>query len=201
MHRSQALFGAFTMGRARRAAARNGAVSERRDAGELIFGVCDSARGGAPRPRRQPLPRARTGSSRARQGVMPRTDDPSLSDRYGPAGRVLTMEHAAGEPIQPETRRGRMNPAVGANPLTDRALLPPTDVRASMQDAGRTHPPWPHRRNGWRAATRASACCQTRDRTARVGRPANRRHCGNRSSSTRSPDSSRRVGLARMAGG
>jgi hypothetical protein len=120
MHRSQALCGAFTMRRARGAAARNGAVSDRRNAGELIFVVCDSARGGTPGPGCQLLPRARTGSSRARYGAVPRTDDQPLSeDRNGPAGRVLTTEHAAGEPLRPATRRG-MNTAVSADPLADR---------------------------------------------------------------------------------
>lgn len=46
MHRSQALSGAFTMRRARGAAARNGAVSERLNTGKLIFVVCDSASAG-----------------------------------------------------------------------------------------------------------------------------------------------------------
>jgi hypothetical protein len=90
MHRSQALFGAFTTRRARGTAARNGAVSERENAGELIFVVCDSARGGAPGPCGQLLPRARTGFGRARHGVVPRSDDQPLSDRYGPAGRVCS---------------------------------------------------------------------------------------------------------------
>src|SRR5947209_12606959 len=121
MHRSQALSIAFTKRRARGAAIRNGAVSDRRDADELIFVVCDSARGGTPGPRGQLLPRARTGSSRARYGAVPRTDDQPRSDRNGPAGRVLTTEHAAGEPLHPETRRGGMNPAVCAEPVADRA--------------------------------------------------------------------------------
>ena len=121
MHRSQALSGAFTMRRARGAAARNGAVSERLNAGKLIFVVCDSARGGTSGPCGQLLPRARTGLSRARYGAVPGTDDQPLSDRTGPAGRVLTTEHVAGEPLEPETCRGAMVPAVCAEPLADRA--------------------------------------------------------------------------------
>jgi hypothetical protein len=121
MHRSLALFGAFTMRRVRGAAARNGAASERHNAGELIFAVCDSARGGAPGPRGQLLPRARAGSSRARYGVVSCADDQPLLDCSGAAGRVLTKEHPAGAPTEPETRRGSANRAVRAQPLADRA--------------------------------------------------------------------------------
>lgn len=121
MHRSQALSGAFTMRRARGAAARNGAVSERLNTGKLIFVVCDSALGGTSGPCGQLLPRARTGLRRARYGAVPRPDDQPLSDRTGPAGRMLTTEHAAGEPTEPETCRGAMNPAVCVEPLADHA--------------------------------------------------------------------------------
>jgi hypothetical protein len=183
--------------------ARNGGVSERRDAGELICVVCDSARGGTPGPRCQLLPRARTGSSRPRYGVVPRTDDQPLSDRYGP-GVGPKKEHAAAAPAEPETRRGGMNRAVPAEPLTDRAPLTPMDPRASIEDADRAQPPWPHRRSGLPAATPALACClpaaSRGPEAARVGRPTNRRRRTNRSSSTPSRDS-RQVGLARKASG
>lgn len=167
MHRSQTLSTASTIRRARAAAARNGAVSERRNAGELIFAGCDSARGGAPGPRGQLLLGARTGLSRARYGVVPRTDDQPLSDHSGPAGRVLTTEHAAGEPILPDDSPRRHKRAVRAEALAD---------RARHENIGAL----PSRGKSW-------------DRTTRVGRTATRRRRTDRSSSTRLLDSRREL--------
>jgi hypothetical protein len=120
MHRSQALCGAFTM---RRRAVRRPETGRFLSGGTLASSsslYVTGARGGTPGPGCQLLPRARTGSSRARYGAVPRTDDQPLSeDRNGPAGRVLTTAHAAGEPLRPATRRG-MNTAVSADPLADR---------------------------------------------------------------------------------
>jgi hypothetical protein len=73
VHRSQALYRAFTMKRARGAGARNGAVSALRDAGELMFVGCDRARGGAPGTTLPAIAEGTDRSSRARYGVVPRT--------------------------------------------------------------------------------------------------------------------------------
>ena len=188
--------------RARSAGGQNGAVSEQRDAASFIFVSCDSARGGTPGPRCQLSPRARTGSSRTRYGVVPRTDDQPLSHRYGPAGRVLTKEHTVGAPSEHETRRGGMNPAVPAEPLTNRAPLLPMDLarrwrtptepsRPGRIDGAGCPPPREHRR---------AACPQqvagpkplvwAARRTDAAAPTAHPRHA---------PRDSRRVGLARMA--
>jgi hypothetical protein len=116
MHRSQALCGAFTM---RRRAVPRPETGRFLSGGTLAMSsslYVTGARGRTPGAGCQLLPRARTGSSRARYGVVPGTADQPLSDdRYGGRRpRVLTTEHAAGEPFQPETRRGGMNTAVQA---------------------------------------------------------------------------------------
>jgi hypothetical protein len=91
MHRSKALSGAFTM---RRRAVRRPETGRFLSGGTLASSSAlyvTVLGGGTPRPRCQLLPRARTGSSRARYGVVPGTADQPLSDdRYGPAGRVCS---------------------------------------------------------------------------------------------------------------
>lgn len=91
MHRSQALCGAFTM---RRRAVPRPETGRFLSGGTLAMSsslYVTGARGRTPGPGCQLLPRARTGSSRARYGVVPGTADQPLSDdRYGPAGRVCS---------------------------------------------------------------------------------------------------------------
>jgi hypothetical protein len=100
MHRSHALFGAFTM--------REHAVRRPETGRFLSGGTLASSSSmyvtvlGAGRQDHAASHCRGHGQDRAvrRGGVVPRTDDQPLSDRYGPAGRVLTTQHAAGEPTE-----------------------------------------------------------------------------------------------------
>jgi hypothetical protein len=99
MHRSQAPHEAFMIRTMHAAAARNGAVSEPRNAGEHVLVVCDIALGDT--LTRAPADFRGTDRIVEAWGGAERTIRRS-PDGTVPVGRVLTTERAAGEPSEPD---------------------------------------------------------------------------------------------------